>query len=99
VMLRAGLRLKSGDGAVEVVVVAGQGDQDVRCNGAPMIDIGDPNDGSAPAGGAGDVLVGKRYTAGDGSVELLCTRGGAGVLTLGGEPFGIKDAKPLPSSD
>ena len=32
-------------------------------------------------------------------LELLCTKAGAGSLTLDGAPLGLKSAKPLPSSD
>ena len=39
---------------------------------------------------AGDVDLG---------VEVLCTQGGAGSLTIGDAPLLVKGAKPLPSSD
>ena len=43
--------------------------------------------------------MGKRYADDKSGIELLCTKGGAGALFLNGEPLGLKEAKPLPSSD
>jgi hypothetical protein len=43
--------------------------------------------------------MGKRYVDQAGSLELLCTKAGAGVPALDGELLVIKDAKPLPASD
>ena len=60
---------------------------------------------TAPAGAAldpaqaGETLIGKRYVNADESLELLCTKGGKGSLSLGGTPLEIKQAKQLPSSD
>ena len=34
-----------------------------------------------------------------GTLELLCTKGGDGTLTLNGAALSIKGAKPLPASD
>jgi hypothetical protein len=44
-------------------------------------------------------LIGKRYVDAEDSVELLCTKGGEGSLTLNGTALEIKQAKALPSSD
>ena len=58
-----------------------------------------------PAGGAldpalsGETLIGKRYVNADESLELLCTKGGKGTLSLDGVALEIKQAKQLPSSD
>lgn len=42
-------------------------------------------------------LVGKRYALE--GVELLCTKAGAGSLSLGETPIPSQDAQQLPSSD
>jgi hypothetical protein len=44
-------------------------------------------------------LMGKRYVTEDESLELLCTKPGAGSLASGEAPLNVKGAKPLPSSD
>ncbi len=53
----------------------------------------------ADAADSGETLIGKRYVNEDESLELLCTKGGAGTLALDGTPLEIKQAKQLPSSD
>src|SRR5690348_5278811 len=99
--LQAGLRLRSATCSTEVIVVrAGDGDVDLRCCGAPMVGFdGEP----APAAGAGEsgagTLLGKRYVDADGTLELLCTKAGAGPLAIGETALLVKEAKPLPSSD
>ena len=99
--LKAGARLASATGEVQVVVVkAPAADVDVRCGGAPMVPLGDAPAGVPAADGDGeDVLLGKRYTNEDGTIELLCTKAGSGTLAVGSEQLVRKDAKPLPSSD
>jgi hypothetical protein len=44
-------------------------------------------------------LMGKRYTDEADSIEVLCTKGGEGSLSIGDELMVVKGAKPLPSSD
>ncbi len=44
-------------------------------------------------------LMGKRYVDADDTVEILCTKPGAGTLSMGDQPLVLKEAKPLPSSD
>lgn len=48
---------------------------------------------------ADGILTGKRYTDAAETMEFLCTRGGAGSITVDGVVLGIKAAKALPSSD
>ncbi|TYB42359.1 hypothetical protein [Actinomadura chibensis] len=101
-ILRIGSRLRSAVCEAEVVVVRSSGGEvDLRCGGRPMLGIDEPApEGAAPDSGfAAGVLLGKRYVDADGSFELLCTKPGAGSLAVADEPLGIKDAKPLPSSD
>jgi len=42
---------------------------------------------------------GKRYVNETLGLELLCTKGGEGVLAVDGAPLAIKTSKPLPASD
>jgi hypothetical protein len=83
-----------------VVVKAPGDDVDLRCGGAAMVVAGEvderlPIDASFSEG----VLMGKRYSSDEVGIELLCTKPGKGSLSIGDEPLGVKDAKPLPSSD
>lgn len=98
--LKAGSRLRSAVCETEIVVVkAPAGEVDVRCGGAPMLPVSEEAPGgTAEAGLDGGTLLGKRYTDGD-ELELLCSKPGAGTLSLGAEPLEVKGAKPLPSSD
>jgi hypothetical protein len=99
--LKAGTRIKSAVCATELMVIqAPAGDVDVRCGGAPMLDIGaeKPEAAIDPAQKAG-TQIGKRYVDGAGTIELLCTKPGEGTLALGSEPLVLKEAKPLPASD
>jgi hypothetical protein len=100
--LKPGLRLESATCDTQVVVVkapSGGGDLDVRCGGEPMRELGSGGD-RLPVSGEGDAtLLGKRYEDADLGLELLCTQGGAGTLTVGDTPLAVKGAKPLPSSD
>jgi hypothetical protein len=95
--LRPGMRLRSERFGTEVVVVrAPSEDVALTCGGDAMVE------GSGAAvehTGEHETLLGKRYSHDDLGVELLCSRGGAGVLEVNGEPLGLKDAKALPSSD
>jgi hypothetical protein len=57
--------------------------------------------GSAPPDNSGprQILLGKRYTNDDESVQLLCVKGGSGVLAVDGTALHVMGAKPLPASD
>lgn len=98
--LKPGLRLASQVSDSEFVVIKGSGEHDLSCGGAPPVPVGDPlaHQGAStdPQGG---ILMGKRYTDGGATVEILCTKPGPGVLTLDGEALVLKESKPLPSSD
>ena len=43
--------------------------------------------------------MGKRFADEDLGLEVLCTKPGAGSLSVGGTLLQVKGAKPLPSSD
>jgi hypothetical protein len=103
VEIKAGTRLRSAVCDAEVIVVkAPGGEVDLRAGGAPMlpIDAERPGgDGGPAAGFDKGVLLGKRYTDDAGTLEILCTKPGPSSLSVGEEPLGVKEAKPLPSSD
>ena len=46
-----------------------------------------------------EIPVGKRFTDADGEIEVLISKAGVGTLVCNGAELGLKDAKPLPSSD
>ncbi len=100
--LKPGLRLESATCDTQVVVVKAPkdvSDVDVRCGGEPMRELGAGGD-RLPMSAEGDAtLLGKRYEDAELGLELLCSQGGAGALTVGDTPLLVKGAKPLPSSD
>lgn len=100
--LRPGLRLESATCETQVVVVRAPKDPtdvDLQCGGAPMREL-DTGGERLPITADGDAtLLGKRYADEDLGVELLCTRGGDGALSIGDRALLVKGAKPLPSSD
>lgn len=100
--LRPGLRLESATCDTQVVVVRAPkdgGDVDVRCGGEPMREAGAGGD-RLPVSLEGDAtLLGKRYAHEELGLELLCSKGGDGTLSIGATPLLVKGAKPLPSSD
>lgn len=99
--MKAGTRLHSAVCATTAVVVRGPSrDLTVECGGAPMLD----GQGSAGSGGLkpgydGGALLGKRYVDEESGLELLCTKGGSGSLSVGGRLLELKSTKPLPASD
>jgi len=96
--LKPGLKLKSAGTTAEFIVIRGSGgDLELTCGGAPL--TADGSGAAVAAGGAGELLIGKRYSDDEGSVELLCTRSGPGPLLLDGRALEAKAAKALPSSD
>ena len=94
--LKPGTKLTSAVCDTQVMVVKGSGDIDLRCGGVTM---GDRGDGEPAEGFAEGCLMGKRYTNEAGDLELLCTKPGAGSLSVGDDLLGIKQAQALPSSD
>ncbi len=96
-----GDRLRGAADSTEVIVVRQSDDDvDLRCGGHPMVAMPDEvaPEGLALAETSG-TLLGKRYALPDAGLEVLCTKGGEGGLTVADEPVPVKDAKPLPSSD
>lgn len=99
--LKAGARVQSAVCATEVMVVqVPDGDVDLRCGGAPMLELGvDKPGGSVAADASGGTQIGKRYVNEAGDLEVLCTKPGEGGLAVGDTLLSIKEAKALPSSD
>jgi hypothetical protein len=100
--LKAGGRFKSAVCDTQVMVIkAPAGEFELACGGAPMLGGSDaaPEGVQLDAALSGGTLIGKRYVNEDESLELLCTKGGQGTMTLDGTALEIKQAKQLPSSD
>ncbi|WGL54016.1 hypothetical protein P5P86_09350 [Nocardioides sp. BP30] len=99
--LRVGLALASAvDTTTIIVTKVPEGEVDLTCGGVPMIPKGTeaPPTSADPAFMHGS-LLGKRYVAEDGTLEVLCTKGGDASLALAGKLLVTADAKALPSSD
>lgn len=100
--LKPGLRLRSQVCTTEVIIVRGSGDTDLACGGKPLAPSAEAaGAGASPAPGLDTgTEIGKRYVVeGDSSIEVLCTKGGPGTLSVGDTPLVLKEAKPLPASD
>lgn len=83
-----------------VVVRPADGDHRLGCGGADMVPVGTPAPGgTVDAALSEPTLLGKRYEDEASGLEVLCSKGGEGALTLDGVPLPLKGAKPLPSSD
>jgi hypothetical protein len=100
-ILRPGSRLQSVTCDTQVIVVRAPADDvDVQCGGKPMVAAGADGETSTPAAGFDSgTAMGKRYASEELGLEILCTKPGAGSLSLGQQPLLEKDAKPLPASD
>jgi hypothetical protein len=100
--LVAGARLRSMVCQTEVVVVKPpSGDIDLRCGGVVVakIDADVLQAGGLVEGFSGGSLVGKRYECVQSGLELLCTKAGEGLLSVGEVLLTTQQAKPLPASD
>jgi hypothetical protein len=97
--MKPGARLKSQVCDTEVIVVRGGADTVVECGGKPMVDERPAERGQIDPAFSAGTLTGKRYVDDAGTVELLCVKAGQGSLSIGGVALGLKEAKPLPSSD
>ena len=100
--LRPGQKLHSAVSEAQLVVVKAPSDEvEIGCGGVPLLDDGQEAEAGATLDeslGEGP-LLGKRYADDEVGLEVLCTRPGAGGLTVDGRPLLLKGAKPLPSSD
>lgn len=100
--LKPGSRWKSAVCDAEVVVVLPPKTPGVlTCGGHPLVSHAKPQpEGLTVLDGHGDGCgAGKRLFDPPTSLELLCTKGGAGSLSFDGRRLELKQAKALPSSD
>jgi hypothetical protein len=101
IQLKAGMKLRSVTDACQIVVVKAPADPvDLRCGGHPFAAAdAEVTPQSVEAGLDGGSQLGKRYASEAFGVEVLCTKGGEGTITIGDDPLELKGAKPLPASD
>jgi hypothetical protein len=101
-LLKLGSKLKSAVCDTQIMVIRTIPEPlELCCGGVPMIEANAAaTEGAAldPAFADGS-LIGKRYIDAQDRIELLCTKGGAGSLSLTAEKLQIKQPKALPSSD
>jgi hypothetical protein len=98
--LKAGARFKSAVCDTQVMVIKAPAESlELRCGGAEMIAPTATGSGQLDAAQSGGTLIGKRYVDAAESIELLCTKGGKGSLSVNGTALEVKQAKQLPSSD
>jgi hypothetical protein len=99
--LTPGTRLRSAVCGTEGVVVRVPGEGVPACCGVAMLPIAEARpEGAAPDPAfAGGSQVGKRYYDEQSGLEMLCTKPGAGTLSIGGRPLQLRETKQLPSSD
>jgi hypothetical protein len=101
-VLKPGLRLKSAVCSTEIMVIRSPGSAAlITCGGLEMLAVTETAAADAkldPAHSAGS-LIGKRYVDAAEALELLCTKGGEGSMSVDGAALSIKQAKQLPSSD
>ncbi len=99
--MKAGTRLHSAVCTTTVVVVKPPAEGvTLECGGVPLLEAAPAEPSGEPAAGFDQgTLLGKRYADEASGAELLCTKGGAGGLSVDGRPIEIKAAKALPASD
>lgn len=100
--LKPGSRWKSAvcDGEF-VVVRPPKAAVSLECGGHPVIPHADAKAGDlalSDAHAAGSA-AGKRYADPETGLEALCSKAGAGSLSIDGRPIGATEAKKLPASD
>jgi hypothetical protein len=100
--LKPGSRWKSAVCDTEVVIVKAPAvPATLECGGqalGPRDQQRDPAAAPSPEHASGS-QVGKRYVDEETGLEALCSKSGAGSLSIAGRPLTLKDAKKLPSSD
>lgn len=84
-----------------IVVKAPPQPVEVSIGGVPAVTSTAEREPGGAAADDGQMQIGKRYVDEANTIELLCTRAGAGAgtPTLEGAPLSLRDAKPLPASD
>jgi hypothetical protein len=100
--LKAGTRLRSLTSSTEVIVTMGSPGV-LTCGGEPMVPTAkdEPAPEPAAAVSADDetILLGKRYSAPHGTLQVLCVRQGTGNLAVNGVPLQLIKPKMLAASD
>ena len=100
--LKPGSRWKSAVCDTEVVVVRPpKTPVSLECGGHPMVAhaAARPEGLSVSESHAGGSQMGKRFADEGSGLEVLCSKAGAGSLSIDGQPIAAKDAKKLPASD
>jgi hypothetical protein len=100
-MVKNGTRLQSQVDDTQVIVVKSADSlDDLRCGGAPMVELTAEKSGGLEidANFSGGTAMGKRYID-VGGAEVLVTKAGKGSLSVGDTLLALKEAKPLPASD
>lgn len=101
-VLKLGSKYKSAVCDTQIMVIRTIPESlDLRCGCVPMLEANAPASENAVLheAFADGTLIGKRYIDAEDRIELLCTKGGKGSLSLGTEKLQVKQAKALPSSD
>jgi hypothetical protein len=99
-VLKPGTRLKSAVCDTQVMVIKSDGvEHDLRCGGVEVIEANADGSGTLDPAFSEGSMMGKRYVNEGETIELLCTKGGKGSLSLDGAPIQPKQAKALPTSD
>jgi hypothetical protein len=97
--MKPGTRLWSAVSAASVVVVRPPSEEvKLTCGGVPMLDHEPQATNPDPATGEGPA-IGKRYVDEQTGLQVLCTRGDAGVLAVDGRPLTMMNSRALPASD
>lgn len=102
VKLRPGQTLRSAVSEVEALVVkAPSAEAVLACGGVAMLRDGQPASdvASSPGSPRDGAELGKRDVDEAIGPVLLCSRPGAGGLTVDGRALVLEGAKPLPASD
>ncbi|MDO9487790.1 MAG: hypothetical protein Q7J32_05395 [Sphingomonadaceae bacterium] len=100
--LKAGTKLKSVVCGLETIIIRPpSAEATLSCSAVPMTIAGEAAVEAPQLADVepGHALVGKRYVDEASGLEVLCTKGGKGVLAFDGRPLTLKEAKPLPASD
>jgi hypothetical protein len=100
--LKPGSRWKSAVCDAELVVVRPpKAAVSLECGGHPVVPHSSIKpDGLTLSGDHADgTLAGKRFADDETGLEILCSKAGAGSLSIDGRAMGAKDAKKLPASD
>jgi hypothetical protein len=101
-ILKPGARLISAVCTAELMTVKSpKTEVDVTIGGVATVASAAARDGSVSmiVGHDDGTLMGKRYVDEADTIELLCTKAGAGAVAVNGELLQLKEAKALPASD